>query len=365
MTNQSASPPSVPALDASPMSPYYVGKVPSAGWFAIETPAEIDLEHDPRTGKKTSEKNRCSYWLDADVFDTLIENFDPTINGGNGLPINNSHLRPEHDKVGGEALGFVRAIARRDNLLYAYLDLTDDGHEALDEGEFWAASTEYLLSDMIERETRDGVTWFTPTRLDCMALTNTPRQSAQPGLVTRNNQTQLRTNTMPKPKTARSRNSNPPVTEKADNTSTPEDVTDNMPPAPEVAENMEETSEDELYRVLDVIAKIAGLPENDEITADQIIEAVQRLADERDAALNMTEPIQPAMNRRRIVLHAKNANAPLRTSATPSSMPSSRNTPRATQRAKNAVAALAAQQGGKLTPAQHRAAFNAALTPTE
>lgn len=182
----SRKPESVPVLTIGEHSPFPVGSCPRAGWYAIEACQYSDLDGSPvalaRGGRGSDDgPKQHRERITIPDLEQLVENFDPAINGGNGLLINDCHLHhlaEQSDK----AKGFVRALAVARGILYGYLELTEQGHREVNGGEFWATSTEYPYA-VYEQVDEDATTIFwAPRRLSGLALTNNPEHAGQPGL---------------------------------------------------------------------------------------------------------------------------------------------------------------------------------------
>lgn len=176
----------IPMMEIGLKLPYTTGSCPRKGWYAIERAGEYAMDAAPAAmlaGKRgaAGDSPRCVERLRHEDLVALVGNFDPDVNGGNGLLLNECHLHltsAHSDK----AKGFIRALACRDDVLYGYLELTETAHAELNGGEFWAVSAEYPYEFYELTEQTDSVAYYAPRYLAGMALTNNPDNKSQVGL---------------------------------------------------------------------------------------------------------------------------------------------------------------------------------------
>lgn len=171
----------IPQFNPSACAPYPVGQVPAAGWYLIE-PAGTYTIPVPDTSIAPADRWDVDEVIDEAALLAICEAYDPAVNGGNGIQVNNDHLylRTTGDNP---ALGWCKALdyGRVDGRLYqaAYIAWTKDAHHDLNQGKYWAYSTEYKLADY-QQAYKDG---YRPTRLSGLAVTNNPDHEAQPGII--------------------------------------------------------------------------------------------------------------------------------------------------------------------------------------
>ena len=150
----------IPDFDPAACAPYPVGQVPQSGWYLIE-PAGTYTIPVPDTSIAPGKRWDVDEVIDASSLliapglidphvQAICESYDPAINGGNGIQVNNDHL---HLRTTGDnpALGWCKALdyGRVDGSLYqaAYIAWVKDTHHDLNQGKYWAFSTEYKLAD--------------------------------------------------------------------------------------------------------------------------------------------------------------------------------------------------------------------------
>lgn len=171
----------IPDFDPAGCAPYPVGQVPQSGWYLIE-PAGTYTIPVPDTSIPPAKRWDVDEVIDEAALQAICESYDPAINGGNGIQVNNDHL---HLRTTGDnpALGWCKALdyGRVDGRLYqaAYIAWVKDTHHDLNQGKYWAFSTEYKLTDY-KRVYDNG---YSPTRLSGLAVTNNPDHEAQPGII--------------------------------------------------------------------------------------------------------------------------------------------------------------------------------------
>ncbi|WP_297404820.1 hypothetical protein [uncultured Akkermansia sp.] len=171
----------IPEFDPDACAPYPIGQVPQSGWFLIE-PAGTYTVPVPDTSIPPAKRWDVDEVIDKEALQAICEAYDPAINGGNGIQVNNDHL---HLRTTGDnpALGWCRALDYGwvGGRLYqaAYISWVKDAHHDLNQGKYWAFSTEYKLADY-KRVYHNG---YSPTRLSGLAVTNNPDHEAQPGII--------------------------------------------------------------------------------------------------------------------------------------------------------------------------------------
>lgn len=120
--------------------------------------------------------------IDEAALQAICESYDPAINGGNGIQVNNDHL---HLRTTGDnpALGWCKALDYGRSTGTSTRLPTSPGSRTptmnLNQGKYWAFSTEYKLADY-KRVYDNG---YSPTRLSGLAVTNNPDHEAQPGII--------------------------------------------------------------------------------------------------------------------------------------------------------------------------------------
>ena len=139
----------IPEFDPDACAPYPIGQVPQSGWFLIE-PAGTYTVPVPDTSIPPAKRWDVDEVIDKAALQAICEAYDPAINGGNGIQVNNDHL---HLRTTGDnpALGWCRALDYGwvGGRLYqaAYISWVKDAHHDLNQGKYWAFSTEYKLAD--------------------------------------------------------------------------------------------------------------------------------------------------------------------------------------------------------------------------
>lgn len=171
----------IPEFDPAACAPYPIGQVPQSGWFLIE-PAGTYTIPVPDTSIPPAKRWDVDEVIDKAALQAICEAYDPSVNGGNGIQVNNDHL---HLRTTGDnpALGWCKALDYGwvGGRLYqaAYIAWVKDTHHDLNQGKYWAFSTEYKLADY-KRVYHKG---YSPTRLSGLAVTNNPDHEAQPGII--------------------------------------------------------------------------------------------------------------------------------------------------------------------------------------
>ena len=171
----------IPEFDPDACAPYPIGRVPQSGWYLIE-PAGTYTFPVPDTSIPPARRWDVDEVIDKAALQAICEAYDPAINGGNGIQVNNDHL---HLRTTGDnpALGWCKALDYGwvGGRLYqaAYISWVKDAHHDLNQGKYWAFSTEYKLADY-KRVYHNG---YSPTRLSGLAVTNNPDHEDQPGII--------------------------------------------------------------------------------------------------------------------------------------------------------------------------------------
>lgn len=171
----------IPLFNAETWEPYPVGEVPQSGWYLIE-PAGVYSIPEPVSQKAPDERKEAEEVIDEEALRAMCESFDSAVNGGNGLQVNNDHL---YLRCVGEnpALGWCKALDYGEchGRLYlaAWIEWVADAHRDLNQGKYWAFSTEYRLDDYQQR-TETG---YSPMKLAGLAVTNNPDHESQPGII--------------------------------------------------------------------------------------------------------------------------------------------------------------------------------------
>lgn len=171
----------IPEFNPSACAPYPVGQVPQSGWYLIE-PAGTYRIPLPDIAMPADQRPEVDEVIDETALREIAAGFDPAVNGGLGLQINNDHLylRTTGDNP---ALGWCKALdyGRLDGRLHqaAYIVWTTDTHALINQGKYWAWSTEYRLVDYAAITDSS----YRPTRLSGLAVTNRPDHEDQPGII--------------------------------------------------------------------------------------------------------------------------------------------------------------------------------------
>ena len=171
----------IPEFDPDACAPYPIGRVPQSGWYLIE-PAGTYTIPVPDTSIPPAKRWDVDEVIDKAALQAICEAYDPAINGGNGIQVNNDHL---HLRTTGDnpALGWCRALDYGwvGGRLYqaAYISWVKDAHHDLNQGKYWGFSTEYKKATY-KRVYHNG---YSPTRLSGLAVTNNPDHEAQPGII--------------------------------------------------------------------------------------------------------------------------------------------------------------------------------------
>lgn len=171
----------IPEFNPSDCAPYPVGQVPQSGWYLIEPGGTYTIPV-PDTSIAPDKRWDVDEVIDEAAMLAICEAYDPAVNGGNGIQVNNDHLylRTTGDNP---ALGWCKALdyGLVDGRLYqaAYIAWVKDAHHDLNQGKYWAYSTEYKLADY-KQVYKDG---YRPTVLSGLAVTNNPDHDAQPGII--------------------------------------------------------------------------------------------------------------------------------------------------------------------------------------
>lgn len=208
----------VTPFDQSATAPFDIGRVPRAGWFCIEPECEwlpknqadltaaLDI-----TPEENGEDHPYKAVLDSDSLQALADAFDLAETEGRGLTTTEDHSYFT-TKASSKAVGWVKALHYDGGYLWAWIEWTKKGHEAMNEGEFVFFSTEYDYSSF--RVIGDHL--VEPTRLAGLSVTNFPNHSGQVPVTNSKQTTPMKEptkrKTLPATKPSRDRN----TTEKED-----------------------------------------------------------------------------------------------------------------------------------------------------
>ena len=223
-------------FEQSPHAPYEVGKVPQAGWFAVEPACEWAPKDQSALREAIVDTSGLDYEarLTEDDLATLAANFRLADTDGAGLPVSRVHEFAE-------AYGWIKALHAADGMLWAWIEWTPEGHKAVDGRAFVFFSSEYDYPDF--ELVSEGI--VTPRRLAGLTVTNYPNHTGQTPMTnsrvpaTHNHQP----NTSPtmKPKTNRTRTA---ITKAARDTNTG-DTTDKDTALAQVDTNNDSTQPDD------------------------------------------------------------------------------------------------------------------------
>ena len=81
----------IPEFDPDACAPYPIGQVPQSGWYLIE-PAGTYTIPVPDTSIPPAKRWDVDEVIDKAALQAICEAYDPAINGGNGIQVNNDHL---------------------------------------------------------------------------------------------------------------------------------------------------------------------------------------------------------------------------------------------------------------------------------
>ena len=156
----------IPDFDPAACAPYPVGQVPQSGWYLIE-PAGTYTIPVPDTSIAPGKRWDVDEVIDEAALQAICESYDPAINGGNGIQVNNDHL---HLRTTGDnpALGWCKALdyGRVDGSLYqaAYIAWVKDTHHDLNQGKYWAFSRPTISASTTTATARRACpVWPSPT----------------------------------------------------------------------------------------------------------------------------------------------------------------------------------------------------------
>jgi len=159
------------------------GACPQEGWYPIEVCGQTILPCDPSDpARKLAAGEKHAELIRPETLQKLVDSYNPLCNGGHGLLINDCHLHLT-SAASDRAKGFIKALAAEGANLWGYLSLTPEGARDINEGYYWATSTEYPYEKYQHVGTSaDGTRLWEPTLLSGLALTNTPAHQQQAGL---------------------------------------------------------------------------------------------------------------------------------------------------------------------------------------
>ena len=157
-------------FNEAPHAPYELGKVPAAGWFAVEPACEWKpkMQDELRQALDVTADIIYQARLDAQGLMILEDNFSLADTDGRGLPVSEQH---KFEK----AFGWVKALHAEGDMLWAWIEWTPRGHQAVNEGEYVFFSTEYEYPDF-ERIENSVVA---PVRMAGLSVTNYPNHKGQ------------------------------------------------------------------------------------------------------------------------------------------------------------------------------------------
>lgn len=160
----------VTPFNEAPHAPYELGKVPAAGWFAVEPTCEWQPKMQDELRRALNDPSDTVYQarLDAQGLMILEDNFSLEDTDGRGLPTSEQH---KFEK----AYGWVKALHAEGDMLWAWIEWTPRGHQAVNEGEYVFFSTEYDYPDFEVIDTRV----VAPVRLAGLSVTNYPNHRGQ------------------------------------------------------------------------------------------------------------------------------------------------------------------------------------------
>lgn len=157
-------------FNEAPHAPYELGKVPAAGWFAVEPTCEWTPKMQDELRRALNDPSDTVYQarLDAQGLMILEDNFSLEDTDGRGLPTSEQH---KFEK----AFGWVKALHAEGDMLWAWIEWTPKGHQAVNEGEYVFFSTEYDYPDFEVIDNRV----VAPVRLAGLSVTNYPNHRGQ------------------------------------------------------------------------------------------------------------------------------------------------------------------------------------------
>lgn len=171
----------VTPFDQSEKSPWPIGKVPRAGWFAIEPACTWSIKDAPCLAAILGIEHTDD---DVPVFTAVLDEsdlkavanaFDLAATDGRGLLVTEDHSFFNPSSGSSRAIGWIKALHYADGNLWAWIEWTPAGHQSMDGGEFAFFSTEYEYTDFTQNE--DGT--ITPKRLAGLSVTNCPNHTGQ------------------------------------------------------------------------------------------------------------------------------------------------------------------------------------------
>lgn len=157
-------------FNEAPHAPYELGKVPAAGWFAVEPTCEWTPKMQDELRRALNDPSDTVYQarLDAQGLMILEDSFSLEDTDGRGLPTSEQH---KFEK----AFGWVKALHAEGDMLWAWIEWTPKGHQAVNEGEYVFFSTEYDYPDFEVIDNRV----VAPVRLAGLSVTNYPNHKGQ------------------------------------------------------------------------------------------------------------------------------------------------------------------------------------------
>ena len=110
-------------FNEAPHAPYELGKVPAAGWFAVEPTCEWTPKMQDELRRALNDPSDTVYQarLDAQGLMILEDNFSLEDTDGRGLPTSEQH---KFEK----AFGWVKALHAERDMLWAWIEWTPKGH---------------------------------------------------------------------------------------------------------------------------------------------------------------------------------------------------------------------------------------------
>lgn len=163
-----------PPFESSPHSPYPVGSVPRAGWFAVEPACQWAIPTEPLIEACPYPDTEYTAVLDEEGLSRIADNFDLAETDGRGMLLTVDHsvfaTTPST-----RAIGWVKALHAERGRLWGWIEWTENGHKEVNGGDWAFFSPEYDWKDFAL--VRDGV--VTPTSLSGLSVTNNPNHKGQ------------------------------------------------------------------------------------------------------------------------------------------------------------------------------------------
>lgn len=172
-------------FETSPHSPYPVGEVPRAGWYAIEPTCEWEVKDEvalrsalgitcPTDYEEQQRLPHHKARLTPPDLAGMASSFDPAINAGVGLLVTEEHSLFSANPTS-KSIGWIKELHAEGDRLWAWIEWTVNGHRMMDSGDYIFFSTEYDYPDFELQE--DGT--VVPRRLAALAVTNNPNHTGQ------------------------------------------------------------------------------------------------------------------------------------------------------------------------------------------